>query len=216
MRSLPSRAARPFRAEGGYALVALLVAVSVMAVLLGGALPVWQTMVQREREAELVFRGEQYARAIARYQRQYANAAPPDLEILVEQRFLRKRYTDPMTPDGAVVALTAADVVGATADRDQDAALQELAQPAGGGQAGGIVGVTSASTRASLREYNGATQYNAWLFLGSQFSQEAGFPGGSAGSSGGASGQGQPGLSPVGGGVQPTVPGRGGRGRGSP
>lgn len=78
-------------------MAALLVAISIMAVVLGMALPVWNTAARREREAELVFRGEQYARAIALFQRKYANTLPPDLEILVNERFLRKKYTDPIT-----------------------------------------------------------------------------------------------------------------------
>ena len=45
-------------------MAALLVALSVMGIMLGAALPAWRTMVQREREAELVFRGEQYVQAI--------------------------------------------------------------------------------------------------------------------------------------------------------
>jgi hypothetical protein len=55
--------------------------------------------VQREKEAELVFRGEQYARAIGLYQRKLAGAFPPSLDALVEQKFLRKRYKDPITGD---------------------------------------------------------------------------------------------------------------------
>ncbi len=41
-------------------MVALLVALSVMAIMMGAALPAWHTLAQREKEAELVFRGEQY------------------------------------------------------------------------------------------------------------------------------------------------------------
>jgi type II secretory pathway pseudopilin PulG len=36
---------------------ALLVAMAVMAIMMSAALPVWQTVARREREAELVFRG---------------------------------------------------------------------------------------------------------------------------------------------------------------
>ncbi len=43
----------------------LLVGMSVMAVMLTVAMPVWKQTTQREKETELVFRGEQYARAIA-------------------------------------------------------------------------------------------------------------------------------------------------------
>jgi len=82
--------------ERGYAMVALLVAMSVMAVALSTALPIFQTVARREREAELVFRGEQYARAIGMFQRKYANALPPDVDVLVNERFLRKKYLDPI------------------------------------------------------------------------------------------------------------------------
>ena len=78
-------------------MVALLVAMSVMAIMMGAALPAWRTLAQREKEAELVFRGEQYARAIALFQRRYANATPPNLDVLINERFLRKKYKDPIT-----------------------------------------------------------------------------------------------------------------------
>ena len=53
--------------ERGYAMAALLVSLAVMSVLMSVALPAWRHEAQREKEAELVFRGEQYARAIALY-----------------------------------------------------------------------------------------------------------------------------------------------------
>ena len=83
----------------GYAMAALLVGMSVMAVLMGALLPVWTTMAKREKEAELVFRGNQYARAIGLFQRKFANTPPPTIDVLVEQRFLRKKYKDPITND---------------------------------------------------------------------------------------------------------------------
>jgi hypothetical protein len=70
---------------------------SVMAIVLSTAMPVYQTVARREREAELVFRGEQYARAIGLFQRKYGNALPPDVDVLIDQRFLRKKYKDPIT-----------------------------------------------------------------------------------------------------------------------
>ena len=83
--------------DQGYAIAALLVVMSVMAVALSVALPVWNTAARREREAELVFRGEQYARAIGLFQRKYANTLPPNLDVLVNERFLRRKYMDPIT-----------------------------------------------------------------------------------------------------------------------
>ncbi len=88
------------RGQGGYAMAALLVTLSVMAILWSAALPVWSHAAKREKEAELVFRGEQYARAVELFQRKYAGAFPPNLDVLLEQRFLRKAYPDPMTEDG--------------------------------------------------------------------------------------------------------------------
>jgi type II secretory pathway pseudopilin PulG len=85
------------QAQDGYAMAALLVAISVMAVLMTMAMPVWNTQAKREREAELVFRGEQYARAIALYQRKFANALPPSVDVLVNDKYLRKKYKDPVT-----------------------------------------------------------------------------------------------------------------------
>ena len=73
-RAIATRSRRSRRtAQDGYAMAALLVAMSVMAVFMTIALPVWNTQAQREKEAELVFRGEQYARAVMLYQRKFAN-----------------------------------------------------------------------------------------------------------------------------------------------
>jgi type II secretory pathway pseudopilin PulG len=85
--------------ERGYAMAALLIMLSVMSVTLSMLLPAWGTMAKREREAELVFRGNQYARAVAMYQRS-RGAFPPSVDVLVNEKFLRKKYKDPMTEDG--------------------------------------------------------------------------------------------------------------------
>jgi type II secretory pathway pseudopilin PulG len=84
--------------QRGYAMAALLVSIGVMMVLMSVAMPVWRHEVQREKEAELIFRGEQYARAIYLYQRKAGPGNfPPSIDVLVQQRFLRKKYKDPIT-----------------------------------------------------------------------------------------------------------------------
>jgi type II secretory pathway pseudopilin PulG len=85
--------------ERGFMMAALLVGMSVMAVFMAVLVPVWNTAARREKESELVFRGEQYARAMALFQRKYANARPPNLDVLISERFLRKKYKDPITND---------------------------------------------------------------------------------------------------------------------
>src|SRR3954471_9257603 len=84
--------------ERGYAMAALLVSLAVMLVLMTVAMPVWRTQTQREKEAELIFRGEQIARSINLYMRKMGGGSyPPNLDVLVQGRFLRQKYKDPMT-----------------------------------------------------------------------------------------------------------------------
>ncbi len=82
-------------------MAALLVSLAVMSVLMGALLPAWRHQAQREKEAELVFRGEQYVRAIRLWEMKMGpGSRPPNFDILVQQKFLRKKYKDPMTEDG--------------------------------------------------------------------------------------------------------------------
>ena len=78
-------------------MAALLVGLSIMAIMFTVVMPVWKQSVRREKETELVFRGTQYAHAIGMFQRKFANAYPPSIDVLVEQRFLRKKFKDPIT-----------------------------------------------------------------------------------------------------------------------
>ena len=80
-------------------MAALLVMMAVMAIAMTTALPVWHTMTQREKEEELIFRGNQYAHAIAMFQRKYGGTFPPDVDVLVREKFLRTKYKDPITGD---------------------------------------------------------------------------------------------------------------------
>ena len=87
------------RNEHGYAMAVLLVTLSIMAIMLTVAMPVWKQMAIREKEEELIFRGQQYMHAIALFQRKTANAYPPNIDLLVRERYLRKKYKDPITND---------------------------------------------------------------------------------------------------------------------
>jgi type II secretory pathway pseudopilin PulG len=85
------------RSDAGYAMAALLVAMAVMAVMMSIAMPVWRQAAQREKEAELVWRGQQYDRALQLFRRKTSAPGPPNLDILIDQKFLRKKYKDPIT-----------------------------------------------------------------------------------------------------------------------
>jgi type II secretory pathway pseudopilin PulG len=210
-------------------MAALLAAMTVMAILMSAALPAWRTQARREKEAELIFRGEQYARAIGLYQRRFANVAPPSIDVLVDGKFLRKKYKDPITDDDFQI-ITAGQATPADGQQAQTPTTPNPSagrgqgpnlQPSGGRQQGpgftqqpagrgGIVGVMSKSSERSFRVYNGRDTYNQWVFMGVQQSTRAGGPGGPAG----PAGRGGRGVDGRGG-----ADGRGGRGqdgRGAP
>src|SRR6266849_5114888 len=166
------------RGQHGYAMAALLVGLAVMVTVV---MPVWKQTAQREKEAELVFRGEQYARAIELYGRKLPGALPPNLDVLVDQKYLRKKYKDPIT-GGDFDLVSPAATPG-----PQRGAPQPGAFPAGRGQGqvtvpnsgrggapagpggpvgiqGGITAVVSKSKDASIRLYKGRSHYNEWVF----------------------------------------------------
>lgn len=220
-------------------MAALLVGMSVAAVLMTAVMPVWKQMTKRERETELVFRGGQYARAIGLFQKRSGpGVLPPNVDVLVTGHFLRKKFKDPITnqdfdllsPIQAAGQTGAAQQAGAgrgfqppTTSQGQGQGRVIGAQPgttAGAGAAGGIIGVASKSKDESLRIFNGRTHYNEWQFIYVQQAAPgqggAGGPGrsgsGGAGGVGGGRGGNQP---PQPGGVGGGVGGgRGGQGRG--
>ena len=87
------------RSERGYALLLIFAMASAMAILLYMEAPRVLFEAQRNKEALLIERGEQYKRAIQVFYRK--NKKLPqrveDLERGTETRFLRHRYKDPFT-----------------------------------------------------------------------------------------------------------------------
>ncbi len=108
--------------QRGGVLVLLLVLVSLLGIGLLVAGQSWKDQAQREREIELLWRGEQYRLAIQSYYQQQAAGVqgqfPASLEELIEDRrgpqvrkHIRQLFPDPMTqqpfapvkgPDGRV------------------------------------------------------------------------------------------------------------------
>ena len=87
--------------ESGYALITILFMLGVVAVMLARSLPRDAMRAQRTREETLIYRGEQYARAVELYFREHQRY-PESLNDLEETdgiRFLRRRYRDPITGD---------------------------------------------------------------------------------------------------------------------
>jgi type II secretory pathway pseudopilin PulG len=213
----------------GYAMAALLVALAVTAVLMSAALPVWRHEMQREKEEELVWRGQQYVRALRLYQAR-TQSMPGSVDLLVNGHFLRKKYKDPITGEDFEL-IGAAGVPGqvgqpgqrgqapgrggapqASAVPQSSSAFPQQSSSFGGGSVpGGILGVRSKSKDESIRLYQGRNHYNEWAFI--FVSQTPVGPGG-RGQPGGPGGRGQPGTGPGGPGGRGRGDGRGGPGRG--
>jgi type II secretory pathway pseudopilin PulG len=85
----------------GYNLVALMVLVAVINIGLAAALPSISQAMRREREAELVFRGLQYAEAIRVFQ-QRTGRYPVSLRELLHNnpRCIRQLWLDPFNDKG--------------------------------------------------------------------------------------------------------------------
>jgi type II secretory pathway pseudopilin PulG len=89
-----------------------LFAIVLVGLSMMGANKLWTSMMQREREAELLFRGHQYRRAIASYAESVPGAArqyPTSVDDLLKdprtsKRHLRSGYLDPIT-GGPFVAI---------------------------------------------------------------------------------------------------------------
>jgi type II secretory pathway pseudopilin PulG len=223
--------------EGGYILAVLLVAMAIAAVWMAALLPAWRHQAMREREEELIFRGEQYARAIALFYRKNNGTLPPNLDALVHGHFLRKKWLDPVTgeefiylgaPAPGQISSPASGTPGragqpgsiipppgSLSGMPSQAGKTGLATPPPTGPQGqiipGMYGVQSKSALTSIKVYQGQQQHNLWRF---DFRDAMARLGGPAPGAGGPRG-GQPGRpgGPVG---RDSGPGRAGPGRAGP
>lgn len=85
--------------EEGFILLAVLFLVALILIALAVAAPSVAKSIQRDKEVELVHRGEEYKRAIKLYYKKFGSY-PTSIDQLVNTnniRFLRKRYKDPLT-----------------------------------------------------------------------------------------------------------------------
>lgn len=188
---LEGQGAAPVDPERGFAMAALLVGLSVMAVLMAVALPVWNKQAQREREEEYLFRAHEYARGVMKFQQKSGpGTLPPSLDVLVQQRFVRRRYKDPLSGQDFNPVYQTATALGqpgaggavgsATPGMIGGGARSGSGLGAGASTSGfsttatptstqgqpipgaGIMGVVSKSKATSIRVYNGRTRYDQW------------------------------------------------------
>ena len=94
------------RSACGFTYIALLAAIVIIGITMTAAGKYWQHVMMREKEEELLFRGDQYRQAIERYYTAIptSHVPPQSIENLLNddrtpqgKRHLRKQYKDPMT-----------------------------------------------------------------------------------------------------------------------
>jgi type II secretory pathway pseudopilin PulG len=143
--------------QTGFTYIAMLIAVAIVGVWLAATANVMHLSVQREKEQELLFIGQQYRLALERYSKSGVGSArrfPTRLEdlllderALAKKRYLRRIYVDPMTglPEWGVI-------------RQGD---------------GQITGIHSLSTQEPLKKsgfsvrdasFTGKLTYSEWVF----------------------------------------------------
>ncbi|HQP84799.1 MAG TPA: type II secretion system protein [Thermoanaerobaculia bacterium] len=163
---------------GGYTLVALLVGMTVASILIAAVLPLASAQAQREKEAELIFRGLQYAEGIRIFRRRFGRYPNSLGELLeVKPRSVRKLWKDPMTKDGewgivsqegVPVVTTQTGLKGRPTPTPTPTPTPSPFKPppgAGGGdRTGPVLGVYSKSTERGYRLWEGREAYNEWKF----------------------------------------------------
>src|SRR5213078_4652260 len=85
--------------QSGYVLIVILLMLALMILALVAIAPREAAQIRRDREEETIHRGNEYARAVKRFFHKTGRYPTriEELESTNNMRFLRKRYTDPMT-----------------------------------------------------------------------------------------------------------------------
>lgn len=143
------------RSQRGFTMALALAVAVVMGLMLLKVGPLVSAEVQRENEAELIFRGESIAKALKTYAAK-TGKYPKDLDEVMKlrPRILRQKYKDPMTASGEWEYIT-----------------QVQAGASGNTEGLPIVGVRSRSNvngGNSILIYQNKTLHRDWLFSADQ------------------------------------------------
>ena len=202
----------PRSGDAGYTLVMLVITIAIMSIMMGVAVQAVSFQMQREREAELIFRGKQYVEAIRIYKAKYGRNPMRMKEIWeADPKVIRKKWKDPITnsENWGIIFMGQERQMGRQIVGPGDGTPLPTGTPGmGGGVLGGgqrrnglpdgvqrneegeligpIVGVHSTSCDESIKIYEGRTTYCEWRFFLEPDQRGGGRPGG--GGSGGRPG----------------------------
>lgn len=135
--------------------VLVLLVLAALAALVGAE--VWATALKREREAQLLFVGDQYRRAVESYWRASpgpVKTLPASLEVLLEDdrfpmpvRHLRRLYADPMDTESPWALVKAGNGILGVHSRSESVPLKRGGFP------------------PHLLGFEGAASYRQWRFV---------------------------------------------------
>ena len=160
----------PLHNQRGVTLMVVLLMMVVMGLAAGIAGNTWKNVMQREREEELLFRGDQYRRALESYfKAAHAGAKgayPRSVEDLLKDprslktlRHLREAYKDPFTGEDFELVQEGGTVTGLPG------AAQSLAGIRGVRSKSGLEPFKKGGFRAPYEDFDGAEAYSDWKFV---------------------------------------------------
>lgn len=153
----------------GFTYIAVMMLVVVMGIALSMAGRYWSTVAKRDREEELLFRGDQIRKGIEAYYKWTAQKHggtgiyPESLEELLKskfsaapKRFLRRIYKDPVTgkADWVIITDPSKRVIGVRSASDEEP-------------------LKTSNFPLVYRNFEGKTKYSDWVFAHGPASQPA-------------------------------------------
>jgi type II secretory pathway pseudopilin PulG len=145
------------RNRNGFTYIALLAAIVIIGITLGSAAKSWQNISQRDKEEELLFRGNQYRLAIESYYNyQGRRQFPNSIDVLLKderspngKRHLRHRYLDPMTGEDfeLVRDLFHGNTIKGVFSKSEKTPVKQAGFP------------------EELKDFEGKTKYSEWQFI---------------------------------------------------
>jgi type II secretory pathway pseudopilin PulG len=162
------------RNSNGFAYIALLVVIVVIGISLGAAGKYWSNVVLRDKEEELIFRGDQYRQAIELYYKailvgpQYPNSIDDlliDSRTPTGKRHLRQRYKDPISGEDFVEIrdITTNRIIGVHSPSDKQPLKQSGFSPIYSAKPTPLL--PRAGFPTDPNDFDQKGKYSEWLFV---------------------------------------------------
>src|SRR6267378_1961653 len=179
-RSVPMRG--KMRGQEGYALTLVIFMLALIVIASVAAAPDVITNGRREREEEMIWRGNQYVRGIRLYVRYYqmhggTTRFPTSMEDLTKNkvgiRFMRQAYKDPVNPvDGSwrmIYVGPNGQLIGSLKSRPLGADGQSSSSSGSGGGFGSLFGSGQSQSQSGSNSSFGSSSFGSSSFGNSSF-----------------------------------------------